>query len=62
MKSSEENPVTKTVDVDEFEIGTSQKGEPGRSKSESKIRIVLAVEVKGNKPGRVYVKVIEDFS
>lgn len=62
MKSSEENPLTKTVHVDEFEIGTSQKGEPGRSKSESKIRIVLAVEVRGNKPGRAYAKVIEDFS
>ena len=62
MKSSEENPLTKTVHVDEFEIGTSQKGEPGRSISESKIRIVLAVEVRGNKPGRAYAKVIEDFS
>ena len=61
-ESSEENPLTKTVHVDEFEIGTSQKGKPGRSKSESKIRIVLAVEVRGNKSGRAYAEVIEDFS
>ena len=46
MKSSGKNPLTKTVHVDEFEIGTSQKGEPGRSKSESKTRIVLVVEVR----------------
>jgi hypothetical protein len=29
--------------VDEFEIGTPQKGEQGRSKSEKKIRIVIAL-------------------
>ena len=62
MKSSEKYPLEKEVHVDEFEIGTPQKGEQGRSKSESKIRIVLAIENRGGKPGRGYAKVIEDYS
>lgn len=62
MKSSEKYPLEKTVDVDEFEVGTTKKGEEGRSKSQSKIRIVLAIEIRGNKPGRAYAKVIEDYS
>jgi transposase-like protein len=48
--------------VDEFEIGTPKKGEQGRRKSKSKIRIELAVEIRGNKSGRAYAKVIEDYS
>lgn len=62
MRSSEKYPLEKTVHVDEFEIGTPQKGEQGRSKSKSKIRIVLAIEIRGNKSGRAYAKVIEDYS
>lgn len=62
MKSSEKNQLVNTVHVDEFEIESSQKGEQGINKSVSKIRIVLAVEIRGNKPGRACVKVIEDFS
>ena len=42
----------KTVHVDEFEIGTPKKGKQGRSKTKSKIKIVLAVEIWGNKLGR----------
>ena len=60
MKSSEKYPLEKTVHVDEF--GTRKKGEQGRSKSQSKIRIVLAIEIRGNKSGRAYAKVIEDYS
>jgi hypothetical protein len=32
------------VHVDEFEIGTPQKGERGRRKSEKKIRVVIPFE------------------
>ncbi|MFT6748012.1 MAG: hypothetical protein ACJAZ2_002370 [Glaciecola sp.] len=44
MKSSEQFPLEQEVHVDEFEIGTPQKGEPGRSKSEHKVRVVIALE------------------
>lgn len=36
MKSSQEYPLENDVHVDEFEIGTPQKGEQGRSKSRRK--------------------------
>ncbi len=36
MKNSEHNPLEGKVHVDEFEIGTPQKGEQGRSKSRKK--------------------------
>lgn len=62
MKSSEEHPLENLVHVDEFEIGTPKKGEQGRSKSESKIRIVIAVEIRGEKAGRAYAKVIDNYS
>jgi len=62
MKSSEQFPLEKEVHVDEFEIGTPQKGEQGRSKSEKKIRIVIALEYRDGKPGRGYAKVIDDYS
>ena len=41
MKSSEQYPLEDEVQVDEFEIGTQQKGEQGRSKSDKKIRVVI---------------------
>ncbi|MFT4535005.1 MAG: hypothetical protein ACJA1A_001410 [Saprospiraceae bacterium] len=47
MQSSERHPLENEVHVDEFEIGTPQKGEQGRSKSAKKIRVVLAVEQRG---------------
>jgi hypothetical protein len=50
------------VHVDEFEIGPPQKGEQGRSKSEKKIRIVIALEYCHGQPGRGYAKVIDDYS
>ena len=43
MKSSEEFLLEKEVYVDESEIGTPQKGEQGRSKSENKVRVVIAL-------------------
>ena len=62
MKSSEKFPLEDEVHVDEFEIGTPQKGEQGRSKSENKIRVVIALEYRNGKTGRGYAKVIEDYS
>ncbi len=62
MKSSGNNPLEGIVHVDEFEIGTPQKGEQGRSASDKKIRVVLAVEERDGKSGRAYAKVIEDYS
>ena len=55
-------PLENEVHVDEFEIGTPQKGEQGRSKSENKIRVVIALEYRDGKSGRGYAKVIEDYS
>ena len=41
MKSSEQYPLEQDVHVDEFEIGTPQKGEQGRSKSKKKMRTLM---------------------
>jgi len=60
MKSSEQFPLEDEVHVDEFE--TPQKGEQGRSKSEKKIRIVIALEYRKGKPGRGDAKVIDDYT
>ncbi len=62
MKSSEQYPLEDEVHVDEFEIGTPQTGEPGRSKTDKKVRIVIAFEHRGGKSGRGYAKVIQDYS
>ena len=62
MKSSEQHPLEDEVHVDEFEIGTPQKGEQGRSKSAKKIRVVIAFEYRDGKSGRGYAKVIQDYS
>jgi len=62
MKSSEQYPLEDEVHVDEFEIGTPQKGEQGRSKSAKKMRVVIAFEHRDGKSGRGYAKVIEDYS
>ena len=59
MKSSEKYPLEKTVHVDEFEVGTPKKGEQGRSKSQSKIRIVLTIELNENSKARSYSKIID---
>ncbi len=60
MKSSENYPLEGNVHVDEFEIGTPQVGEQGRSKSEKKFRVVIAFEYRDGKSGRGYAKVIQD--
>lgn len=62
MKSSEQHPLENEVHVDEFEIGTPQKGEQGRSKSGKKMRVVIAFEHRDGRSGRGYAKVIEDYS
>jgi len=62
MKSGEKYPLENEVHVDEFEIGTPQKGEQGRSKNEKKMRIVIAFEHRDGKSGRGYAKFIEDYS
>jgi len=62
MKSSKQHPLENEVHVDEFEIGTPKKGEPGRSASKAKVRIVIALEYRDGKPGRGYAKIIEDYS
>ncbi|MCB0447294.1 MAG: IS1595 family transposase [Gelidibacter sp.] len=62
MKSSEQYPLEDEVHVDEFEIGTPQAGEQGRSKCDKKVRIVIAFEHRDGKSGRGYAKVIEDYS
>jgi len=62
MKSSEQYPLEEQVHVDEFEIGTPKEGEQGRSKSDKKMRVVIAFEERDGKSGRGYAKVIEDYS
>jgi len=62
MTSSKEHPLENQVHIDEFEIGTPQKGEQGRSKSEKKIRVVIAIEYRDGESGRGYAQVIDDFS
>jgi len=69
LKSSKENPLTGVVHVDEFEIGTPEKGKQGRSKTDKKVRLVIATEIRKSKKrprhstiGNAYVKIISDFS
>lgn len=53
MKSSEQFPLEDEVNVDEFEIGTQQ----GRSKSDKKVRVVIAFEHRKGKSGMGYARV-----
>ena len=62
MKSSGNNPLEGIVHIDEFEIGTLQKGEQGRYVSDKKMRVVIAVEERDGKSDRAYAKVIDDYS
>ncbi len=62
MESSKLYPLEKEVHVDEFEIGTPQSGEQGRSKSDKKVRVVVAFEDRDGKAGRGYARVIDDYS
>ncbi len=62
IKSSEQFPLEDEIHVDEFEIGTPQAGEQGRSKSDKKVRVVIAFEHRNSKSGRGYAKIIEDYN
>jgi hypothetical protein len=61
MKSSEQQPLTGKVDVDEFVIGQAEEGLPGRSDGEKR-KVIIAVEQVKDGIGRAYARVIEDFS
>jgi hypothetical protein len=62
LESSGNHPLTQTVHIDEFEIGTPKKGQQGRSKSDEKVRVVIATEIRNGKVGNAYGRVIDDFS
>lgn len=66
MSSSKKFPLVDQVHVDEFEIGTPQEGEQGRSHSDKKVRIVIAIEYREGNAGRGspegYAKAIKDYS
>lgn|SRR5690554_2806783 len=69
LKSSGKHKLTKLVHVDEFEIGTPKTGKQGRAKTDKKIRVVIACEIRKNKHkkdksiiGNAYARIIEDFS
>ncbi len=62
MKSSKQYALEENVHVDEFEIGTPEKGKQGRSRSNKKMRVVIAFEERDGKAGRGYAKVIDDYS
>ena len=61
MKSSEKQPLTGRVDVDEFVIGGHEEGQPGRSNGQKR-KVIIAVEQVNEGIGRAYARVIEDFS
>ncbi|MBI2257496.1 MAG: IS1595 family transposase [Flavobacteriia bacterium] len=63
MGSSKNNLLSGIVHVDEFEIGTPKTGQQGRSATENKSRVVIAVEILNDgKVGNAYGQVIKDFS
>ncbi len=49
------------IEVDEFYLGGKEEGKQGRG-AEDKIKIVAAVEKRGNKTGRIRLQVIDDTS
>ncbi len=54
-------PLAGTVEVDDAFLGGAEVGVAGRA-SETKVRIVVAVEVEGRKIGRVRLRHVPDFS
>lgn len=63
MKSSESQPMTGQVFVDEFVYGGKEDLKQGRSKNSKKKKIVVAVEVdKKREVKRAYFKRIENYS
>lgn len=66
MESSDLHPLTNVLEVDEFSIGSHEKGKPGRSDGKKR-KVILAIETVLNKKekltiGRAYARVIEDYS
>lgn len=66
MRSSDQHPLTGVLEVDEFSIGSLEKGKPGRSDGKKK-KVILAIENVVNKKGkltigRAYSRVIADYS
>ncbi len=63
LSSPKNHLLSGIVHVDELETGTPKEGEQGRSATESKSRVVMAVEILGNgKVGNAYARVFHDFS
>jgi transposase-like protein len=63
MESSQTQPMTGDVQVDEFVIGGKETGKQGRSYDSKKSKVTCAVELtETGKIKRVYANVIEDYS
>jgi hypothetical protein len=63
MKSSQDYPMTGTVNVDEYVVGGYEEGKPGRSYDSSKKKAVCAVELTDDgKVKRFYTFQIPDYS
>jgi transposase-like protein len=66
MVSSDAHPLEGVLEIDEFSIGSHEKGKPGRSDGKKK-KVILGVEIVLNKKekltiGRAYSRVIDDYS
>lgn len=61
MASSLSYPINETVHVDEFWIGESEKGKPGRSLGKKK-QVAIILEIVDGGVGRAYADVIENAS
>jgi len=63
MQSSNKYPLTGIVEIDEFVIGSKEKGKPGRSTETKKSKVVTGVELSEKKGiKRVYFQIIQDYS
>jgi len=64
MQSSNKYPLSGLVEVDEFTIGSKEKGKVGRSKDTKKVKAIIGLELteSGDKIKRVYFEQIEDYS
>ena len=64
MKSSNKHPLQGLVEVDEFTIGSKEKGKRGRTKETQKVKAIIGLELTadGEKVKRAYFEQIEDYS
>lgn len=63
MKSSGNNPMNGTVEVDEFVLGGYEQGKVGRSYDTKKKKAVTALQLDENKKvKRMYIRQIDNFS